>query len=190
MLFPGGRLPLRIFENRYMDMAKVCLRDSSPFGVCLIREGAEVGAPATPMDIGCLARIAEWDMEQLGVLQIVARGERRFRVLERRAQADGLLRASIELLEEDADTEIPASCALCVRLLERILDRPGAPRLEAPHRLDSAAWVGSRLAEILPLPLEVKQELLEIADCRARLERLNELLTMEPGEDHPAQDDP
>src|SRR5258706_15580178 len=98
VLFPGGRLPLRIFEQRYMEMAKACLRDGSPFGVCLIREGAEVGAPATPVDIGCLARIAEWDMEQLGVLQVVARGERRFRVLERRAQADGLLRASIEPL--------------------------------------------------------------------------------------------
>ena len=183
MLFPGGRLPLRIFENRYMEMAKACLRENSPFGVCLIREGAEVGAPATPVDIGCLARIAEWDMEQLGVLQIVARGERRFRVLERRAQADGLLRASIELLEEDADSEIPARCALCVRLLERILDQPGAPPLETPHRLDSALWVSSRLAEILPLPLEVKQELLEIADGGTRLERLNDILTKEPAQD-------
>jgi Lon protease-like protein len=135
------------------------------------------------MDVGCLARIAEWDMEQLGVLQIVARGERRFRVLEHHAQADGLLRAAIELLEEEADSEIPARCAVCVRLLERILDQPGAPLLETPHRLDSAAWVGSRLAEILPLPLEVKQELLEIADSRARLERLNGFLTKEPAQD-------
>lgn len=64
MLFPGGRLPLRIFEQRYMEMAKACIRDGSPFGVCLIREGREVGAPATPVEVGCLARIGHWDMPQ------------------------------------------------------------------------------------------------------------------------------
>jgi Lon protease-like protein len=165
-----------------MEMAKACLRDGSAFGVCLIREGAEVGAPATPMDVGCLARIAEWDMEQLGVLQIVARGERRFRVLERRAQADGLLRASIELLEEDGDAEIPGRCADCARLLEQVIDQQRA-LFEPPHRLDSSAWVSSRLAEILPLPLVVKQELLEIADGRARLERLHGFLSREPARD-------
>src|SRR5229473_6626536 len=101
VLFPGGRLPLRIFEQRYMEMAKACLRDSAPFSVCLIREGAEVGRPATPVDIGCLARIAEWDMPQLGLLQVIARGEARFRILTRRVQADGLARASIEILPED-----------------------------------------------------------------------------------------
>ena len=181
VLFPGGRLPLRIFEQRYMEMAKACLRDGSPFGVCLIHDGAEVGAPATPVDIGCLARIVEWDMEQLGVLQIGARGERRFRILERRVQADGLARASVQLMDEDGDSEIPAHCATCVRLLERIIEQPGAPPVEPPHRLDSSAWVSSRLAEILPLPLAVKQELLELADGRSRLERLNGFLTAHPG---------
>jgi len=181
VLFPGGRLPLQIFEQRYMEMAKACLRDGSPFGVCLIREGAEVGAPATPMDIGCLARIAEWDMEQLGVLQINARGERRFRILERRVQPDGLARAEAELMDEDADAEVPAHCAACVRLLERILEQPGAPPVEVPHRMDSSAWVSARLAEILPLPLAVKQQLLELADGRARLERLNGFLATDRG---------
>ena len=74
VLFPGGLLPLRLFEQRYLEMAKTCLRDAAPFGVCLIREGAEVGAPATPEPVGCLARIAHWDMQQLGLLQIVAQG--------------------------------------------------------------------------------------------------------------------
>ena len=176
VLFPGGRLPLRIFEQRYMEMAKACLRDGAAFGVCLIREGAEVGAPATPVDIGCLARIAEWDMPQLGMLQVIARGEARFRILERRVQADGLARASIEMLPEDEDSAIPPGCARCVRLLERLIEQQ--PSLfEAPHKLDSCSWVGLRLAEILPLPLDQKQELLELADARARLERLNSLLT-------------
>src|SRR5262245_4738255 len=75
VLFPGGRLPLRIFEQRYMDMAKACLKDSSPFGVCMIREGLEVGDPAVPADVGTLARITNWDMPQLGMLHVVALGE-------------------------------------------------------------------------------------------------------------------
>jgi hypothetical protein len=164
VLFPGGRLALRIFEQRYMEMAKACIRDGSPFGVCLIREGKEVGAPATPVAVGCLARIGHWDMPQLGLLHITALGAQRFRILQRRVEAHGLARASIELLENDSDSAIPEDCAGCVRLLE------------APHRLDSASWVSSRLAELLPLPLAAKQELLELADGRVRLERLNSLL--------------
>ena len=179
MLFPGGRLPLRIFEQRYMEMAKTCLKDGTPFGVCLIREGAEVGTPATPSNVGTLARIASWDMEQLGLLQIVARGEQRFRILERRVQADGLARASIEMLADDADSAVPASCETCTRLLARIIEQQ--PSLfEPPHRLSSSAWVGARLAEILPLPLEVKQLLLEVTDGRVRLEKLNGFLKAEP----------
>jgi len=176
VLFPGGRLPLRIFEQRYMDMAKACLRDNTPFGICLIRDGAEVGAPATPVEIGCLARIAAWDMPQLGVLHIVARGERRFRTLARRIEPNGLARASIELLPDDADAPVPEQCKSCVRLLERVIAQQGDGLFEPPHRFDSSAWVSARLAEILPLPLSAKQELFELTDARARLERLNNLL--------------
>jgi len=92
VLFPGGLLPLRLFEQRYLEMAKGCLREDRPFGVCRIREGQEVGDPATPETVGCLARIAHWDMAQLGVLNIVARGEGRFRILERHVERDGLVR--------------------------------------------------------------------------------------------------
>ena len=175
MLFPGGRLPLRIFERRYMDMAKACLKDGTPFGVCLIREGAEVGAPATPNDVGTLAKILDWDMPQLGVLQVTARGERRFRILERRVQPDGLARASIEVLGEDADAPLPESASAMVKLLERVIEQH-PELLERPHRLQSCSWVSSRLTELLPLPLEVKQALLELDDARARLERLRGLV--------------
>jgi hypothetical protein len=179
VLFPGGRLPLRIFEQRYMEMAKACLRDGAPFGVCLIREGSEVlagGAPAVPAAVGCLARIAEWDMPQLGLLEIVARGEQRFRVLEHRAQRDGLLRADVELLAAEADAAIAPGCERCARLLERLIEQQ--PSLfESPAHLDSSAWVSARLAEILPLPLLEKQALLELADATERLARLNALLT-------------
>ena len=180
VLFPGGRLPLRIFEQRYMDMAKACLRDGSAFGVCLIREGREVGAPAIPAEVGTLARIGVWDMPQLGMLHITAHGEQRFRIVERRLQGDGLALASIEPLPQDTDAPIPETCAGCVKLLERVIEQQSG-LLEPPHRLDSASWVSSRLAEILPLPLPAKQELLELGDARTRIERLNALLRP-PGE--------
>ena len=176
MLFPGGRLPLRIFEQRYMEMAKACLKDNAPFGVCLIQQGKEVGEPALPFGVGCLARIAEWDMPQLGVLQVTARGESRFRILGQRVQPDGLVRASVELLAEEGDAPVPEAGGRYVKLLERVIEQHPA-LLERPHRLDSSAWVSARLAELLPLPLEAKQSLLELGDGRARLERLDALVS-------------
>jgi uncharacterized protein len=175
VLFPGGRLPLRIFETRYMDMAKACLRDGSPFGICAIREGAEVGAPATPYELGTLARIGEWDMPQLGLLHVVVEGGARFRILERRVQRDGLAVAKIELLPDESDAPVTPAYAHCVRLLERLIERePGL--FAEPHRLDSSAWVSARLAELLPLAVEAKQALLELGSGTARLERISTLL--------------
>ena len=175
VLFPGGRLPLRIFEQRYMEMAKACLKDGSPFGVCLIREGSEVGEPAVPAQVGTLARITNWDMPQLGVLHIVAVGGERFRITDRHVQPDGLGRAKVEALPDDADSAIPDDCSACVTLLERVIEQQSS-LFEPPLRKDSSSWVSSRLAELLPLPLSAKQELLELTDARVRLERLNALL--------------
>lgn len=175
VLFPGGLLPLRVFEQRYLEMAKGCLRENAPFGVCLIREGAEVGAPATPVPVGCTARIAQWDMQQLGLLQIVARGEQRFRVLERRLQRDGLARAQVELLPEEADAPVPERLAGCRALLERIAAEHGERLFAHPYRMDSCAWVGARLAEALPLASALKQQLLEM-DGLPRLETLGRLV--------------
>ena len=130
VLFPGGRLPLRIFEQRYMEMAKACLRDGTPFGVCLIREGGEVGEPAVPEDLGCTARIVEWDMPQLGLLQVMARGEQRFRIRSRRVQADGLVLAGIELLPAETDALLDTQADLCARVLRRIVDAAPAGLVE------------------------------------------------------------
>jgi Lon protease-like protein len=177
VLFPGGRLPLRIFELRYMDMAKRCLRDGTGFGVCLIREGREVGAPAVPMAVGCLARIAAWDMPQLGVLQVLARGERRFRIRERRVQADGLARARVDLLAEETDAPLEADADLCARVLRKAIESGGEALVEPPPRYDSAAWVSARLAELLPLSLAARQRLLEMDDARDRIEILRRLIS-------------
>lgn len=158
-----------------MDMAKRCLKDEAPFGVCAIREGHEVGAPAVPADIGCTARITQWDMAQLGLLEVIAQGEQRFRILERRVERSGLQLAKVELLPAERDAAVADSCAACVRLLERVIEQHGA-LIPSPHKLDSAAWVSARLAELLPLPLARKQELLELDDAATRLERVNSLL--------------
>jgi len=175
VLFPGGRLPLRLFEQRYLAMAKECLRDGAPFGVCLIREGGEVGAPAVPEDVGCTARIASWDMTQLGVLEVLAHGERRFRILERRVQRDGLARARIELLPEETDAPL-APDDVCARILRRAIESGGEALVEPPARYASAAWVGARLAELLPISREARQRLLEMDSALDRIEILRRLV--------------
>jgi uncharacterized protein len=172
VLFPGGRLPLRIFEQRYMTMAKACLRDGSAFGVCAIREGREVGAPAVPYDVGTLAKIGEWDMPQLGVLEIVAVAGERFRIVARRIERNGLQLAKVRPVSPENDSPVGESAAACVRLLERVIEQQ-PEIIAAPHRLDSASWVGARLAELLPLPLAERQALLELDDPAERLARLN-----------------
>ncbi|KPK07744.1 MAG: hypothetical protein AMJ64_05775 [Betaproteobacteria bacterium SG8_39] len=176
VLYPDGLLPLRLFEQRYLEMAKSCLREDRPFGVCCIREGREVGTPATPHDVGCLARIAHWDMAQLGVLSIVAQGTQRFRILERRVERDGLARASIALLPQARDAEITETHQGCVRFLRAILEQTETALIAQPARYESSVWVSARLAERLPLPLELKQALLEMDDGAERLARLGAAL--------------
>jgi uncharacterized protein len=176
VLFPGGLLPLRVFEARYMDMTRDCLKRDEPFGVCLIREGSEVGTPAVPEGIGCTAKILEWDMQQQGILNIKTRGGQRFRILERRTGTQGLISAEIELIPPEASTAIPAEFASCARLLEMVVADQGKPIFAEPHAYDDASWVGYRLAEILPVPLIAKQKLLELTDSLSRLSILQRFL--------------
>ena len=176
VLFPGGLLALRIFEQRYMEMAKKCLRDDEPFGICLIRSGREVGAPATPEPIGCMARIVEWDMQQLGVLSVKARGEQRFRILESRVTDAALTRAKVEMLPQDTDSAFPEEFDGCATLLRAVYEERGSAIVAAPLRFESTSWVSSRLAEILPMSLAAKQKLLELDDARQRIEILGKFL--------------
>lgn len=177
VLFPGGRLPMRIFEQRYMDMAKVCLKDSSSFGICLIERGEEVarsGAPPTqPHAVGTLAHIADWDMQQLGVLEIVAQGGEKFRLLRHWTGGSGLLQGEVELIAAPAVLPVPGPYARLVPLLRAIVGEldAGAPNAPAkPHRFFDAGWLGMRYAEVLPIPVLAKQKLLEIEDSIDRLE--------------------
>jgi Lon protease-like protein len=176
VLFPGALLPLRIFEVRYMDMARACLRESSPFGVCLIREGQEVGAPAVPENIGCVARLQQPDMEELGILKVVAHGTERFRIVSSEVDKQGLIVAQVERLEAEADAIEAPGLAECADFLRKLIAGIGAQRFAEPFTYDNATWVGFRLAEILPLRNDVKQKLLEVTDATLRLAVLHRFL--------------
>lgn len=176
VLFPGGLLPLKIFEQRYMSMAKGCLRDGSPFGVCLIEEGEEVGAPALPHAVGTSARIGEWDMPQVGLLHVSARGEKRFRILERRLDPQGLILARCEWLADAPPQPVPEAHQALLPLLRAVVADAGAERIPQPHAFDDAAWVGYRYAEVLPIQPLARQRLLELTDPVSRLEIIHAYL--------------
>ena len=175
VLFPGGALPLKIFEQRYIEMTKVCLSEDRQFGVCLIKEGRETGTPAVPQDIGCLARIAHWDMPQLGVFHLQVEGTRRFRIVRSDVEKNGLISAAIECLPDDS--AVAPEETLCSDVLKAIIDKIGADRFPAPHRFDDAAWIGYRLSEVLPISLGTKLELLRMTDPQARLSELSRILS-------------
>lgn len=161
VLYPEGVLPLRIFEQRYLEMTKGCIRDNSVFGVCGIREGLEVGGPAVPYDTGCTARVAEWDMPHLGMFHLVVQGEAVFRIQEQWTTKSGLLEAQVQLQPTPPAEPLPREFADVAEVLGKIMTKLGAGRFPRPARLDDAAWVAYRLAELLPLELETKQRLLE-----------------------------
>ncbi len=170
VLFPGGTLNLRVFEQRYMTLVKDCFKRESSFGICLIAEGAEVGAPAQPHAVGTEARIVAWDMTQPGILNITVRGEGRFRIQSSAADATGLLQARVEPVAAEAEMPVPAALAALVPLLQAMAADAGAERLPPPHRFDDAAWVGYRFCELLPIPAIARQKLLELEDPISRLE--------------------
>lgn len=176
VLFPESLLPLKIFEVRYMDMAKDCLRQGSAFGVCLIKEGAEVGAPAVPEAVGCLARIGECDMEELGILKVLAEGVERFRIVSSEVSRAGLVVAQIERHEPESAAADAPGLAECAGFLAKVIAAIEDKRFAGEPRLEDASWVGFRLAEILPLRLDVKQKLLELTDPVLRLGVLHRFL--------------
>ena len=176
VLFPGAILPLRIFEVRYIDMAKECLKAGSPFGVCLIRDGEEVGAPAIPEPVGCLARIADCDVAELGILKVRAEGLDRFRIVSRETRSEGLIVGEIEALASEAHAPDAPGLAESSLFLQKAIAGIGPDRFAGPFRFDDATWVGFRLAEILPLRSDVKQKLLELTDATLRLAVLHKFL--------------
>ncbi|HRQ65345.1 MAG TPA: LON peptidase substrate-binding domain-containing protein [Xanthomonadaceae bacterium] len=177
VLFPGGLLALRIFEARYLDLVRECAREASCFGVCLIVGGREVGDPAVPAAIGTEARIVDFQTLPDGLLGITCRGEARFRVVRTRVRDNGLLIGEVEDLQPEPAQPVPAEFALLATILERLVEQIGAPFGEARKQdFDDAAWVGHRLAEILPLNAEERQGLLQLGDPIERLRHLAHFL--------------
>lgn len=176
VLFPGGRLPLRIFEQRYLDMVKQAIADSTPFGICAIREGQETGTPAVPHDVGTLVRITDWDMPQTGILHIETQAAERFVVRSTETLPGGLVIGIVDSVSAEPSCAVPDELELAVEILRGIIDEMGHARFPAPFAFDDATWVGFRLSEILPLKLTVRQDLLEMNDSVARLRILTEFL--------------
>jgi len=172
VLYPGGPLPLRIFEARYLDMISDCLKNESPFGVLLIRHGAEAG-PATTHDLGTIATIADWYQGSDGLLGVTAIGERRFRLLAAERQKDGLNVGDVELLAEEPHVPLPEHYKPLVEILEGVLDSLGKLYDALEKDYSDAGWLSYRFAEILPIAPEAKQEYLEIEDPVERLERIS-----------------
>ncbi|MCC5860816.1 MAG: LON peptidase substrate-binding domain-containing protein [Gammaproteobacteria bacterium] len=172
VLFPGGPLPLRIFEPRYLDMVSRCLKGGHGFGVVLIHEGREAGGPARTAQIGTMARIVDWDQGEDGLLGVTAHGQGRFRLQDARVQEDGLNMARVEFLAPETKLPIALRHARLARLLETVLSDLG-PLYDAIDKdYEDASWVGYRLAELLPIAMPDKQALLELEDAEARLDAL------------------
>ncbi|MDB5763764.1 MAG: ATP-dependent protease [Herminiimonas sp.] len=180
VLFPGGVLPLKVFETRYVDMIRECMKQQAPFGVVRIKSGQEVGLAAEPETVGCLARIEQWDMQDLGVLLLRTLGGERFRIVDTRVLPDQRLEARIEMIAADsavAVTSMHVSCAKALKVVIEDINLKGRAEqgdafispFAQPIQLDDTGWVANRWCEILPIPLKARQKLLELENAQSRL---------------------
>jgi Lon protease-like protein len=196
VLYPGGVLPLRIFEVRYLDMIGRCHKAGAPFGVVSLTEGSEVRRPAdagTPTGdgfaneafstVGTLATITEFSIPQPGLMVIRCTGAQRFEISRREKLKHGLWIADVSRLEDDQPVAIPpdlqgtadALGKLIKSLQMRDVAQTQMPLL-APYRLDDCSWVSNRWCELLPIPLELKQRLMELDNPLMRLELVSDIL--------------
>lgn len=177
VLFPGGNLPLRIFEQRYLTMIRNCASNDTGFGVCLIGEGEEAIAPVKPVRIGTLARIVDWFTLEDGLLGVTTVGTARFVTEHTRKQDDGLFTGLVSWLPEPDSCPVPESHSVLSGVLSRFMEKMGDQYPEfTPALLQDSLWVGYRLSELLPLPAIEKQHLLELQDPIERLQKLVEIL--------------
>ncbi|MEO8002096.1 MAG: LON peptidase substrate-binding domain-containing protein [Arenimonas sp.] len=172
VLFPGGILPLRIFEPRYLDMVKDCMRNQHGFGVCMIIQGGEVGQNTASAALGCEAKIIDFDQTPDGLLAITALGERRFHVEQVKIRSNGLIVGEVSWLTNPEAMAIAPEYFVLSQILQRVLDK--ADISFDKKQLEDADWVSWRLAEWLPLSNLERQELLQESDVNVRLQNLLE----------------
>ena len=186
VLFPGGVLPLRIFEVRYLDMIGKCHKAGAPFGVVSLTEGSEVRLPGGKeafADVGTIATIADLDTPQAGLMVIRAQGEQRFRITSSDQLRHGLWVADVERLEADLAVPVPDdlkptadALARLIRSLRQKAGANGQMPLNDPYRLDDCGWVANRWCELLPLPVQLKQRLMALDNPLVRLELVSDVL--------------
>lgn len=175
VLFPGGPLPLRIFESRYIDMISRCMKTNSPFGVVLIKDGAEAG-PATTHSVGTLARISDFYQGSDGLLGVTAEGGQRFRLKKYERQSDGLNIGEVELLAAEPPLSLPQQYEPLAKILDKVLMDLGRLYQSMPRHYSDAVWVSYRFAEVLPLKLQEKQQSLTSNDTLQRLQMIDSAL--------------
>ncbi|MBO6565115.1 MAG: LON peptidase substrate-binding domain-containing protein [Pseudomonadales bacterium] len=181
VLFPGGRLPLQIFETRYLDMVKRCLRDSHGFGVVMITDGNQIlSNPEEQLpDIshcGTYCEIVDFDQQSNGVLSIVAEGKQKFAIRDQYELPDRLMMAQVEFIEEEEKVAMPEEREHLSGLLESLMSHEAVQRLGLSCDLGQAVEVSARLTELLPCPNHFKQRLLELKDPLVRLSELDKLV--------------
>jgi len=173
VLLPGASLDLRVFERRYLDMVRDCGRSGRGFGVCMILEGGEAGAPAVPAAFGTEALIEDFGTDGGGLLTLQVRGNRRFHVSRTRVRDNGLIMADVEWREADLDDSLRPEHALLATVLQHFLEKAGGEHSKVSNaRFDDVAWVGWRLAEFLPLEDAQRLRILQEDDPHARLDQL------------------
>ncbi|MDM0077792.1 LON peptidase substrate-binding domain-containing protein [Variovorax sp. J2P1-59] len=191
VLFPGGLLPLRIFEVRYLDMIGKCHKAGSPFGVVSLTQGSEVRRAGAETEsfaaFGTLAVIREFEMPQSGLMQIECVGTQRFRVRSSELQKHGLWTAEVESVPDDVALEVPTDLQHTSQALRRLVDTLEERRraegdesvrlpIAQPYRFDDCGWVANRWCELLPMQPELKQRLMELDSPLMRLELVSDLL--------------
>ena len=180
VLFPGGPLPLRIFEPRYLDMVSRCMREQSGFAVVLLGEGEEAASATSFAATGTEARIVDFDRLEGNVLGISCIGRERVRIVEAWREADGLNRGRVLDIAADPVVAVPVDQAWLSEVVLQVMPDAGDTYLHVERRED-AAWVANRLAELLPLSLADRQTLLELADPLERLSVLEPAVTRSRG---------
>ena len=176
VLFPGGKLALRVFEARYLDMIAACLRGETGFGVCLIRNGSEVGPAADFFRIGTYARIIQWKQHRDGILGINIQGGERFIVSNYEVNKNQLIEAEVNRWMIEDSPGVPPENTSLKELFLKLSAQLNLHQHPDQFRLDDAAWLGYRLAELYPLTPKIKQDLLEMEDSSERLNHIQMLV--------------
>ena len=176
VVFPGGLLPLRVFEPRYMDMVTQAIAERAAFGICAIREGRDIDMAAKYYTLGTRVHVMDWDMPQPGILHIQTQALERFVVRSSHSEASGLRIGEVDDVSAEPAIVLPEELTLAAEVLYQIINELGTDKFTQPHDYNNATWVSYRLSEVLPLKLSVRQNLLEMNDSIARLTILTDFL--------------